>query len=1062
MAKGKTAKHRRQRKAEQSRKAAIREAERREAAAQPHDEREVMDAETGHGVLPPLPPSDDEMEPEVHGGEETGGAETEVETERSPTDGQPAGGEASGCEASGRGGEAGVDVDVDQGAGTDAERCGEGTTEGRVPSPAAATGGAPAATSARDDRASRRAEANAAATARTSNGAGTTAQSNVSPDSVPPVSPQRKSAGTNKRVQVSSPLRASASGSRVKPVELDSDGEPLYTPQSEDGSGTYPPTSHVKGRKLEFAEGQGDKAARPPRRRGVTIDTGRNEYAEAARDDVGYWSDPEETEVPGGDKEAAGEGGNEDAMDDDDVPDDCSRDAEEERLRAKFAAMVTRDLKPLLKARGLKSSGRKALLVDRLVVSHLDELDAAPSSTPRSFADAASGKPPAVTPGSASPGPDPKSRPPIDPIMLEAIKAQNEAGRLLNLRPKRNVATDGIADYTTIVSMPDRANKGEVPSDRTYQSVRQAFLAILKVDPKACLLPIYDTEPGCYPLPPLRDPKTFPASIQALESCAQVSNPWDLIKVQEGATDREGKPKHQKATYTTVRLHTSLELNHVLNSVTASLVELRTSVRKKDMDALASVQTHSLVGTSNDFDALAVAERLMPAFEEHERWLQTHSKSGYNARQWIGQPFPPMVWRKVHVRLPQGSDVLSEEDRDFVDYHRSLRNLITCEVSLQDRPRTDPLLDDFATRGKFNLVNRDCDVLKVVTNGNMSESSRIDFCRTLICQMNFQHVHRTDMCEGFLFIAKKTKVEMAVEGAEPPCRHASIKREIGDIRRRDGNRVFIGVMQAGLEHPTAIHVLYYNDDLNEAFALSVRDHLPAYLKHYWMHVRGFSDATINSLMGGFTCKAGSDADYSTWDAETQTVKPLSRFTNSNFLSKMTRRGLLQIPDELRRPARKGAKIVSDAAMKRVAEAHNFTDKPGFKPKRGDAPSNVSDGNSTLGNGSVRSVTTQDIQAKLPEHCVHMNQLKDKLVALSPDDELLKLPIFDQEEHLENLSQSSSPSTVLAALFKDTKACIVKLTSRIADLEYGHPPPSSGSATPSPAQDGHDVELAQGG
>jgi hypothetical protein len=62
---------------------------------------------------------------------------------------------------------------------------------------------------------------------------------------------------------------------------------------------------------------------------------------------------------------------------------------------------------------------------------------------------------------------------------------------------------------------------------------------------------------------------------------------------------------------------------------------------------------------------------------------------------------------------------------------------------------------------------------------------------------------------------------------------------------------------------------------------------------------------------------------------------------------------------------------------------------------------------------------------------------------------------------DELSLNSSASAALAAFYKDTKKCITLLKIRICKLEHAPPPPASGSAEPSPSNEGG-CALAQGG
>jgi hypothetical protein len=68
----------------------------------------------------------------------------------------------------------------------------------------------------------------------------------------------------------------------------------------------------------------------------------------------------------------------------------------------------------------------------------------------------------------------------------------------------------------------------------------------------------------------------------------------------------------------------------------------------------------------------------------------------------------------------------------------------------------------------------------------------------------------------------------------------------------------------------------------------------------------------------------------------------------------------------------------------------------------------------------------------------------------------------KESSLDNLSLSSSASAELKALYKDTKACILLLKLRLAELKHGSSLPLSGSAGQPPSKvGGAGLASAQG-
>jgi hypothetical protein len=148
---------------------------------------------------------------------------------------------------------------------------------------------------------------------------------------------------------------------------------------------------------------------------------------------------------------------------------------------------------------------------------------------------------------------------------------------------------------------------------------------------------------------------------------------------------------------------------------------------------------------------------------------------------------------------------------------------------------------------------------------------------------------------------------------------------------------------------------------------------------------------------------------------------------------------------------KSKKAYSDAVKEEVAKGYKFKDKPGYNPNPTDAASVLSENShTTTGAASNRSVTTADIQSKLPTFREELNSLKEQLLEASPDDETFQHPLMSST-NIEELSLQSSASAQLAALYKDTTECIRLLKARLGALgRNGDPPPSSGRTGPSPS------------
>lgn len=161
-------------------------------------------------------------------------------------------------------------------------------------------------------------------------------------------------------------------------------------------------------------------------------------------------------------------------------------------------------------------------------------------------------------------------------------------------------------------------------------------------------------------------------------------------------------------------------------------------------------------------------------------------------------------------------------------------------------------------------------------------------------------------------------------------------------------------------------------------------------------------------------------------------------------------------------AKSEKKTFSDAAKEAVAQGLRFKDKPGFNPTPTDAASVLSNkSHSTSGAASNRSVTTEHIQGQFPELRSELNQLRQRLMEVSPEDEFFNHPLMSATT-VDDLSVNSSASAQLAALYKDTQQCIFLLKARFCELGVdGSPPPASGSTAPSPSAEEGSRGAVQG-
>jgi hypothetical protein len=152
---------------------------------------------------------------------------------------------------------------------------------------------------------------------------------------------------------------------------------------------------------------------------------------------------------------------------------------------------------------------------------------------------------------------------------------------------------------------------------------------------------------------------------------------------------------------------------------------------KKDVDALESSSLFAFVGLPNDWDSVSLTTKLSKDLERHEEWMQANVKSGFDARQYMGKEFPSLIVRRAQIRLPEGKDVLDEEENEALQYAFTLRKLNTVEVSSSDEYRVKGVLLDFKSRGKLRAYSQDCDLLQLNVRSNHNLCSRLDYLRHL-------------------------------------------------------------------------------------------------------------------------------------------------------------------------------------------------------------------------------------------------------------------------------------------------------------------------------------------
>ena len=465
---------------------------------------------------------------------------------------------------------------------------------------------------------------------------------------------------------------------------------------------------------------------------------------------------------------------------------------------------------------------------------------------------------------------------------------------------------------------------------------------------------------------------------------------------------------------------------------------------------------------------LSVRDRLREEFEKHEEWMQGNVKHGYDAREFQREPFPPFVIIKRSLRLPEGKDILTQDEMAAIDYAHYLRTVHCLEVSNNDEFRVKQLVLDFKFRGKLNCLSKDADIMDTIQgNGKMDRCQRDEWFRILKAAMNYNHSNRVVIYNGVDRLFYLSRVEVT-DGRKIYFKKTTLKREILDIRRPDGTKVFSGVMECGEDKPDSIACVYFNDDSNDHFVSScINGRIAHFLHHYLPTVKGYSDRCVSSIFQGFNERLRFSAQDSVMDKETYAVRTLSSVTGSNLSSKMSEMRMdILLPDILKqaqtaRSDRKSRPGFSDAAMERVEASYRLREKPGLNvAAAGDASVLTDSSHHTDGNASNRSVVTADIQMRMPELRLDLNRLKSVLHNLSPEDPLFADSVMKATD-FDELSLNSSASAALAAFYKDTKKCITLLKIRICELEHGRPLPSNGSAEPSPSSEGGRAS-AQGG
>ena len=441
---------------------------------------------------------------------------------------------------------------------------------------------------------------------------------------------------------------------------------------------------------------------------------------------------------------------------------------------------------------------------------------------------------------------------------------------------------------------------------------------------------------------------------------------------------------------------------------------------------------------------------------EREVWLQ------------CGTEFPPVIVRRTQVRLPEGKDILGTQENEVVQYAYSLRKFNVIEVSASDRSRVDGVLSDFLLRGKLKSYSSDCGLLALNVNSGHDRLKRLEFYRGIFSQMNYEHVHSVMFFDGISVCDWPARGEMDTKyhDSRRAFKNTCIRRELLDIRRPDGSKVFLGGIDgSGDNNRGRLQTYFYNDDANKLFVGGICGNLPMYLYAYLKNIKGYSERSILAILSGCSESYRLGARDAKWNADTRSITPLAQLGGSDFTAKMAQRNMtVLLPEVMKCYSKQAAakKTFSDAAKEEVAKGLRFKDKPGYNPTSADAASVLTDrSQATDGAASNRSVTTHDIQCQLPELRNELNQLRQRLLELSPDDNIFDHPLMAAST-VDDLSEHSSASAQLNAFYKDTQQCILLLKTRIGELSQdGRPPPESGSAAPSPSTEEESRVAAQG-
>jgi len=144
-----------------------------------------------------------------------------------------------------------------------------------------------------------------------------------------------------------------------------------------------------------------------------------------------------------------------------------------------------------------------------------------------------------------------------------------------------------------------------------------------------------------------------------------------------------------------MKLHTKFDINYILGIITSKLTKWDVRVQPKNFPFLDNKTRLAFGGAHNGFYPEALGELFCQELEKHEMYVQANK--GKN-KQFIIEPFPPLIVGKFNLRLPKSKD-LDMVDQDLIlrcmIYYTSLGYCNTVETSDSNFAWIQVVLDDY-------------------------------------------------------------------------------------------------------------------------------------------------------------------------------------------------------------------------------------------------------------------------------------------------------------------------------------------------------------------------------